>query len=167
MRFGFWIMMFGPILYFVLRISILARNILDIKDFKVLIRDTIVCTVLVILTAWSFTRCKNLPYSINNYTYILTEFSEKDGGGYYKYNGGYYKYGQKNISVLVKTEDGYSEIQSVPADTVKFNFSDSEEPSVTISKKEYNLNTLDKIATLDVVEDDGNIEKAVLTIPRE
>lgn len=67
--------------------------------------------------------------------------------------------------MLVKTEDGYSEIKSVPADIVKITFSDSEEPSVTIQNKEYNMNTLDKIATLGIV-DDEDTEKAVLTIPK-
>lgn len=160
MRFGLWFGLMVPAAYFVIITIIRATGILDMDDFKAFIRDATVCMLLVILTVWSYNRCENLTYSINNDTYGLTKFSEKDGGGYYKYEG-------ENVSVLVKTGDGCSEIKSIPTDTVKFNYSDNEEPSVTISKKEYNLNTLDKIATLDIVEDDGDIEKAVLTIPKE
>lgn len=160
MRFGLWLLLMIPAGLFVILTIIRATCILDMDDFKAFIHDATICILLVILTVWSHNRCENLTYSINNDTYSLTKFSEKDGGGYYKYEG-------ENVSVLVKTGDGCSEIKSIPTDTVKFNYSDNKEPSVTISKKEYSLNTLDKIATLDIVEDDGDIEKAVLTIPKE
>lgn len=81
MRLGLWFILIWPSVLLILKVAIEGIVVLDMDAYKTLICDMIICTVLMALTAWSFTHCKNLSYSINDYTYSLTEFSEKDGGG--------------------------------------------------------------------------------------
>lgn len=60
--------------------------------------------------------------------------------------------------------------RSVPTDAIEYNFSDSEEPSITIRKKEYQWTWYDRVENLgkdQALEDYDEIEKVVLTIPKE
>lgn len=59
---------------------------------------------------------------------------------------------------------------SVPTDAIEYNSSDSEEPSITIRKKEYQWTWYDRVENLgkdQALEDYDEIEKVVLTIPKE
>ena len=91
----------------------------------------IVGIVLFVLTAWSYNRCQNLPYSINDYTYSIKKFSDSGNNEFYKTDG-------SCIKVLIRNDDGNYKEESVPSDTVEYHFSDSKEAGIAIYKKEYN-----------------------------
>lgn len=159
---GCWLLVVIPNYRFIKSCSIEEEKLLSEADLnKMILRSVIDAAIfiLIFIFGWLlYYHC--LPYSINKYTHSIMKFSENDDGVYYISDGKY-------TSVLEKNDNGNYEIQSVPSDKVDYNFSDNEEPSITVHKKEYKLTTLDRILTFGNPEDDGEIEKIVLTIPKE
>lgn len=147
--------------YFIYCCKVKEERKFFVKDIGIYGFFFIVGTALLIFNAWNYNHYKNLPYSVNNYTYSITKFS--DESGYYKSDG-------SHTTVLAKNDEGNYKTQSVPTDAIEYNFSDSEEPSITIRKKEYQWTWYDRVENWgkdQALEDYDEIEKVVLTIPKE
>ena len=148
--------------YFVL--SFISMNLKDIEvDEWVSKWCFIIGISLVIVSIVLFNYFRSSAYSINSYEYGISKFTENGDDGYYEFGGTY-------VNVLTKGEDGNLKVLSVPTDAVEYIFSDNEKPGITIYKKEYTYTFLDDFKVdLNLLKpnDNGNIEKAVITIPKE